>query len=401
MTHRGWTVAIATALTALLSAAVAGSAAGATSAEPITIGFVGAKTGFMSIYDSQVFAGAQVAANQINAKGGLLGGRKIRFVTCDSKTDQAQSAACAAEVLGKGANFVMPSCDFDFGAPAARAAGNKGVVAIGCAGGLEYGVQGVGPLLFNTYPGSADEGSIMAEWGYQKKGWRKAYVMTDVFLEYTKDVSEFFTKRWQELGGQIVGRDTFNNSDASIAAQISRFRADGQDADVIVLSSLPPGGASALRQIRAAGINLPVLAAAAFDGSYWLNTVPNLSNFYYPALGSLFGDDPSPVRKRFLGTQVAKVLGKKPTHASYPLLGYAAVETLGKGVTAAKSTNGKAVAAALDKFKKVRLITGPTTYTAKCHIPSGRPYLIIQIQDGKNTYTGTSWTPKKVPAHPC
>jgi len=70
-------------------------------------------------------------------------------------------------------------------------------------------------------------------------------------------------------------------------------------------------------------------------------------------------------------------------------------------VSAAKSTDGKAVAASLDKFKKVQLITGRTTYTKKCHIPSGRPYLIIQIQGGKNSYTGTTWTPKKVPAHPC
>jgi branched-chain amino acid transport system substrate-binding protein len=389
-----------TALAGLLALTVAASASAASSQKPIVIGFTGAKTGFMSIYDSQVFAGAQVAANQANAKGGVLG-RKIKFITCDSKTDQAQSAACGAEVIGKGANFVMPSCDFDFGSPAARVAGKKGIVAIGCAGGLEYGVQGVGPLLFNTYPGSADEGSIMAEWAFQKQGWKKAYVLTDQFLEYTKDVSDYFTKRFQQLGGQVVGQDTFNNSDASIAAQVSRLRTEGKDADFIVLSSLPPGGASALRQIRAAGINLPVVGAAAFDGSYWLNTVPDLSNFYYPALGSLFGDDPSAVRKRFLGVQVPKVLGKKPTHASYPLLGYAAVQTLIKGMQQAKTTNGKAVAGALDKFKNVPLITGKTTYTSKCHIPSGRPYLIIQVQNGKNSYTGTSWTPKSVPPHPC
>ena len=57
----------------------------------------------------------------------------------------------------------------DFGSPAARVANKAGKVAIGCAGGLAYGVQGVGPLTFNTYSGSATEGAIMAEWAHKKR----------------------------------------------------------------------------------------------------------------------------------------------------------------------------------------------------------------------------------------
>ena len=81
----------------------------------------------------------------------------------NSKTNQSQSALCAQQLLSKGADFVMPSCDFDFGSPAARIADKAGKVAIGCAGGLAYGYQGVGPLLFNTYSGSATEGALLAK----------------------------------------------------------------------------------------------------------------------------------------------------------------------------------------------------------------------------------------------
>lgn len=370
--------------------------------DPIVIGFVGAETGFMSVYDKQVFVGAQVAAKEINDAGGLLG-RPVEFVTCDSKTDQAQASVCAEEVISKGAAFVMPSCDFDFGSPAARVAGDAGIVAIGCAGGLEYGVQGVGPLLFNTYSGSATEGAIMAEWAYNEKGWRKPYILTDNFLEYTKDVSEYFEKRWTEIGGadSIVGKDAFQNADESIAAQISRLRGAAKDADFIVVSSLPPGGAGAIRQIRAAGIDLPILAAAAFDGNYWLEAIPDLSEFYYPALGSLWGDDPDTARAKLLYEDFKALSGEDPTLASYPLMGYAAVQSLGKAVTTAGDTAGEAVATAMETFAEEPLITGPTTYTDACHIPSGRPYLMLQIQGGKNSYTGTTWTPESVPEHPC
>lgn len=375
---------------------------GEASGEPIVIGFVGAQTGFMSTYDQQVFAGAQVAADEINASGGLLGGRPIEFITCDSKTDQAQASVCAEEVLGKGAVIVMPSCDFDFGSPAASVANDAGVVAIGCAGGLKYGVAGVGPFLFNTYSGSATEGAIMAEWAFNDQGWKNPYILTDTFLQYTKDVTEYFEKRWTELAGadSIVGQDTFDNADETISAQISRLRSKVADADFIVLSSLPPGGGSAVRQIRAAGIDLPILAAAAFDGSYWHEAVPNLSDFYYPAIGSLYGDDPDPQHTAILAA-VGEKLGADPTLANYPLLGYAAIQTLAIGIEQAGTTDGQALVDAINTFDGEDLVTGPTTYTPECHIPSGRPYMMMQVQDGVPSYTGTTVTPESVPEHPC
>ena len=55
-------------------------------------------------------------------------------------------------------------------------------------------------------------------------------------------------------GAGIVGSDTFKNDDASIASQITRIKALPKEPDAIMLCSYAPGGASAVRQIRAAGI---------------------------------------------------------------------------------------------------------------------------------------------------
>jgi branched-chain amino acid transport system substrate-binding protein len=64
--------------------------------------------------------------------------------------------------------------------------------------------------------------------------------------------------------------------------------------DAIVFCSYLPGGSSAIRQIRAAGIDLPILASSTFDGTYWLGAVPDLTNFYVPVQASVYGDDPRP-----------------------------------------------------------------------------------------------------------
>lgn len=389
-------------LLSLIAAGVSAASAAKAPKPPLVMGFVGAQTGWMSTYDRPVLVGMKAAADWINGHGGVLG-RKIKFITCDSKSDPAQGGACAKEVIGKGAVIVLPPCDFDQGAPAARAANDAGVVAIGCAGSPQFGAQGIGPLVYSTSAGAGNEGALMAEWAYQKKGWRHPYVITDVGLEYTKTVASAFKTRWNELAGKdsIVGQDTFNNSDASAAAQISRLQRHASKADFIVFSSYPPGGPSVMRQIRAAGIELPIVASAAFDGTYWLKTVPNLSQFYFPALGSLFHDDPSLVRAKFLDRTYARLAGSPPQVSSYPLQGYATMELLARAMKKAKTTNGAALAKAMNQFKNAPTIVGPVTYTKNCHVPLGRPYLMLQIQNGKGSYTGMTLAPKRVPPQIC
>lgn len=390
-------------LAAMFAASTPAATEAGSAKKPIVMGFVGAQTGWMSTYDLPVFVGMQAAARRINAQGGVLGGRKIKFIKCDSKSDPAQGGACAKEVIGKGAEIVLPPCDFDQGAPAARAANDAGVVAIGCAGSPQFGAQGIGPLVFSTSAGAGNEGALMAEWAYKKQGWRHPYVITDVGLEYTKTVSQAFLTRWKQLAGKesVVGQDTFNNSDASAASQVSRLQRNATKADFVVFSSYPPGGPSVVRQLRAAGIDLPIVASAAFDGTYWLKTVPNLSGFYFPALGSLFHDDPNPARAKFLDRTYASIAGSAPKVSSYPLQGYATIQLLAKGIGAARTTDGVALAKVLSGFKKVGTIVGPVSYRKNCHVPLGRPYLMLQIQNGKGSYTGVTWAPKVVPPQIC
>src|SRR4029453_8242581 len=182
----------------------------------------------------------------------------------------------------------------------------------------------------------------MADFAYEK-GWRKPYTLTDTINSYPGTVSKYFALRWKELtGDDVAGKDLFLNSDASIATQISRIRQ--ANPDVILVASFPPGGASAIKQIRAAGINTPIVGDEAFDGSYWISGIPNLSNVYNPKLASPDGNDPSAARNKFF-RDYKKFTGKASILASYPAMGYAQVQIIAKGITAAKTTDAKKVRA--------------------------------------------------------
>ena len=82
----------------------------------------------MQAYDKPAQDAALIRIDEINKAGGLLG-KKIKAVFADTKTDQAEGAKAGLAVLDQGADLVVVSCDYDFGAPAALQAQAAGKVS--------------------------------------------------------------------------------------------------------------------------------------------------------------------------------------------------------------------------------------------------------------------------------
>jgi branched-chain amino acid transport system substrate-binding protein len=378
------------------SSSSGGSASGSTeeSNGPIVIGVANAKTGFMSAFDIPFSNGLALAVDNVNAEGGVLG-RQLKTVDCDTKTEIPQGAACAAEVIEKGASVLMSSCDYDYGGPGGRVANEDGIISFACAASPKYGKQGVGETAFSVSQGTPTEGAVMAEYAYEKLGAKNAYLLRDTSLEYSKAYCQYFTERFEELGGQIVGSEDFANEDESIASQISNLRSASPEPEVIAYCSYPPGGASGLRQIRGAGIDTPIVSDTAFDGDFWVNAVPDLSEFYYPTPGSIFGDDEDPRWQEFV-KEYEKATGEKPANANYPGSGYTALELWKAAVEKADSLETDKVLPILEELNEQPTLNGPTTYKPDQHMALGRPMAIMQIQNGQNEFVERV-TPKKVP----
>jgi branched-chain amino acid transport system substrate-binding protein len=352
--------------------------------EPLIIGEAIGRSGFMSAYDLPAAEGARIAAEEINAKGGA-DGRKITFVTADTASDLDQAAPAAQKVLGEGADYLISSCNYDYGAGAARVASQQGTLAFSyCAGSTLFGVNGVGPLAFNMGTVVPIVGGSMATFA-KKRDYGSAYMLTDTATGYSKEMCQSFEKTWKQLGGTIAGKDSFQNEDKSIGAQVSRMK--GTSADFIAFCSYIPGGATALRQIRAAGIDLPVVTGDGMDGESWLKAVPNLSDFYQTVMASIWGDDPRQEVNQFVDKFTERT-GSRPEGA-YALFGYSVVQALAKATEEAGGTEGQKVKGTLEGWKGVELLVGPTTFTPKYHFSPNRPMAVVQIQDGKASYLET------------
>jgi branched-chain amino acid transport system substrate-binding protein len=346
---------------------------------PIVIGLTGAHSGFMAAFDVPAESAARIAGDEFNAAGGI-NGRQVKFVAADSKTDPAQSANAAQKVISDGADFVIVSCDYDVGGPAARIAQDKKILSISlCAGSPKW--NAIGPLAYSMALGSETEAAAAAQWAAKAKGCKTGYVLTDTFIDYTKTAGEVMKKTFP---GEIVGEDTFKNDDQSFSTQVSRLQAVNPKPDCIFLSSVPSGGVTMLRQLRSAGLNQPVISPEGMGGDFWLEAIPDLSDFYYIGSGSIFGDDPDP-KLNEVAKLVEKDIGEGLTSATF-VPGYSTIEALKIAIERAKSTDTDAVVKQFQSFKDEKLLVGPTTYTETDRRSPGRPTRVIQIQNGKASF---------------
>jgi branched-chain amino acid transport system substrate-binding protein len=356
--------------------------------DEIVIGAAIALSGFVAPYDDGPQKAAQLAVKDINARGGVLG-RQLKLVFADTKSDIAQGANAGLEVLDQGAQMVLVTCDYDFGAGAASVANARKIIAFSsCAADPKFGVQGIGPYAFTMSIGTPGQGALMAEWGYNEKGFRKAYMITDPTVNFDVSLCNAFKERWIEIAGEaaFLGEDTFQNSDPSIASQITRLKSLNPQPDFIMYCSYPPGGASGIKQLRDAGVEVPLLTGEGMGGNYWHDAVPGLSNFYYAMYGSEVGDDPRPeindVLKRFV-----EMHGAQPATGQL-YTGYAAIETWAKAVEKAGSLDGDAVRQVLESFRDEPTLVGATTYTPELHMSVTRPMVIMQVQNSKRSTIG-------------
>lgn len=356
----------------------------------IVVGFATGQSGFMQAYDEPATQAAMIAIEQINAAGGLLG-QQIETVSADTKSDRAEGAKAGLEVIEAGADLVVVSCDYDFGAPAALMAESNGLVSFFlCAESVRAGIQGVGPHSFSSSVLAAVQGATMAEWAHESMDANTFYVLEDTWTEYNKGICDGFDWRAPQIEGvEIVGRDTFVNDDASIAAQITRISQLPEPPDAIMLCSMMPGVVSAVKQIRDAGITAPILNGSGVDGSYWMDAVPGLSEFYIPVQGSIYGDDPNPDVETFNAAFEEKFGVRPSSQYAYP--GYVMIDVWAKAVERAGTTEAAAVVAELEKMKDEPTLFGPRTFTSELHHQNQARYHIVKVTDGAPAVVD-SWT---------
>jgi branched-chain amino acid transport system substrate-binding protein len=366
----------------------------APSGEPILIGLATAQTGILAPYDLQASQLFEMRIAQISEAGGVLG-RPIETQWIDTRSDQPQAATNADELVGNGAVTVITTCDFDFSFPATQAATAAGVPAFSlCASSPKAATPDiVGPLGGSMGLGSDSEGAAMAEWLIENRPeLKRAYVFRDDSLEYSKATADYFKARWEQLGGEVCGEDTFvGGPDLDLSSQVTRLRGAVDGCDFVYDGSWQPYGSQLIRAIRDAGIDTWIVTNASVNGTLVNEVAGDVSNFL--ALGFACLPTYCEGAQSDLVVQIAEEFEAEygePLGNHYALPGYILADLVVAAIEMAGSTDGTAIAEALTSGQvAVDFFGTPMAFTDVCHRPQPAAFSVEEFQNGVNTQIDT------------
>ncbi len=362
----------------------------------ILIGGALCLTGIQAPLDEPSVRGAQLAVEEVNKAGGVLG-RKVEFVNLDGKSDPVTVGNVAVELIKKGAKAIIAPSDFDFGGPASREAQKVGIVGISpCASSPLYGSKTLGDKQFTMSMWNTTMGAATAEFAYNQKGWRTGYVVTDTFIDYTKSLSRYFIQHFQKLGGKIIFEDTYVQGAQDFSAQLARLKATGKGAQFIFISSYMPDLGTIIRTIREAGITVPIVGGDSYDDPGLFKALGEKygSDIYFDS-HSFLAPDVTPGMNAFLAAYKAKYNAEPD--AVWVAPGWDAVMILTEAMKKAGSTDGAAMAKAMET-NEFSLLTGKLKWSdaATGHEPDIEAPL-IQLDKAVPKFIG--WVrPKDIPA---
>ena len=315
--------------------------------DTITIGGALSLTGIQAPLDEPAMRGAQLAVEEINKKGGVLG-KQLEFVNLDGKSDPVTVGNVAVQLIDQGADAIIAPSDFDMGGSASREAQKAGLVGLSPAASSPlYGSEALGDKQFTMSMWNTTMGAAAAEYAYNEKGWRTVYVVTDTFIDYTKSLSRYFIEQFQTLDGEVLFEESYTQGAADFSAQLARIQALEEMPDFFYISSYMPDLGLIIRTMREAGIDTPIVGGDSYDDPGLFQALgPDYGNDIIFTTHTWVSPDTSAQMAEFLAAHEAKYGG--PPDAMWVATGWDAVNVLAKAMELAGSTDGAAMAKAME-----------------------------------------------------
>lgn len=372
------------------AASAPAASAPAASGDPLVLGIVQAGSGFMGPIDTPARNALMLEVDAINKAGGV-NGQPIKVIFKDTETKFDQYAPFAQQVIDEGANVLIVTCDYDVSTPAAQVAEGKNILNVApCIGDPIYGPKGGLKIGFSAGDGTPGEASIMAEFAAEK-GWKNAVLLKDTSIKYTQNQCAIVDKAFTALGGKVIKTYEYKQGD-SVKETVSKIAA-GPKPDVIFNCGYNPGGGAVAKEIRDGGLNQPIISGFGMDGDFWVGAIPNLKDYYVVTYASKNGDDPDPAVNAAAAAYAAKY-GNPPDVGGF-VTGPTTLSMILEAYKMAGSWDGDKLAAALESFKGVPTLAGPSSFSPDLHINVERPMRVLVVKDGKLAFVAQQ-APKTV-----
>lgn len=320
---------------------------------PIKIGTIQPISGPVSAYGVQTKNAIEMAVAEINAAGGVLG-QKLELVVADDEANPEKTVnafkrqVTQDKIIGL-VGALTSKCSLSI----TKEAQDRKIIMISPSSTNDT-VTAAGEYIFRACYNDSFQGQVCASFAFNNLKGTKAAILYDNTNDYSKGLRDNFSAKFQELGGTIVAEEAYATGDADFSAQITKLK--GTNPEVIFLPDYYNTVSLIAKQIRAAGITVPMLGADGWD-EIANNAGDEIVGCYYSNHYSPDADDAEV--KAFVEKYKAAYNGEIPN--ALAALGYDATYILVDAIVKAGSTDPAAIQAAMMETNK-KFVTGQISF---------------------------------------
>ena len=374
----------------VLTVVVATAAPAFTQAKPpVVVALVAAMSGGSALSGEAIKRGLTVAIDEINAKGGVLGGRKIELVIRDEEGNPSKGVTAARDVIEREkAVAVFGGLHSPVGLAMLGVFHELKVPYVGTwAAATNITRNGRTPnFMFRVSANDDIVDHFLARHVVEKLKKQKP----GVILENTPwgaSNQEGFAKWLTKLGAPPVGFEIFNWGDSDMSPQLLRLRNGGADAVVMVANA--PEGAQVVKSKAKIGWGVPVVSHWGISGGRFPELTGELAEaVVFVQTYSFFGKQ-NEVGERVIAALKARYGIKGPEDILAPVgtaNAYDAMHIAALAIEKAGAADGAKIRDALENLGEYRglIKTYKRPFTAEEHDAlNENDYILVTWKQGK------------------
>ena len=211
---------------------------GCTSKEPVRIGFAGELTGRQAELSVQGRNGAQLAVEQINAAGGIAGGRMLEMVVRDDLGTAEGAKQADRELMAAGVVAIVGHSTSSQTLAGLAVTEPAGMVMVSGTTSTDV-LSGKEDHFFRVIQTLRERACGMARHIYQVRGVRRTAVIYDLDNEaYSRSYLEIFQQEFRSLGGEVSEHSFRSSRQENFDALLAGIRASNAGAAMLIASDM-------------------------------------------------------------------------------------------------------------------------------------------------------------------
>jgi branched-chain amino acid transport system substrate-binding protein len=348
-------------------------AGGSKESDTITIGGIFPLSGPVAVYGVEARKGIELAIEEINAAGGV-NGKKFALVSEDDTGNPEITVNAYRKLTAQDkVNVIIGSLTSGCTIAITSLAQAQKVVLVAPAATAEA-VTDAGDYIFRACFIDPFQGTVGGTFAANTLKARRAAVLYDNGNDYSVGLKDNFVPAFEKAGGTVVAQESYITNDVDFNAQITKIKA--ANPDVVYLPDYYSTVALIAKQLRAQGINSPIVGADGWDGLTENAGDEVLNGFYSNHYAS---DSTESKVVNFVKTFTSK-FGTVPN--AFSALGYDSMYLVKDAVAKAGSTDSAAIKNALAATNGSYL-TGNLSFDAKRNPLKSAVVQEIVKKDGK------------------